>query len=404
MTEVAPSTGGPLSGLRVIEMGTLIAGPFCGQLLGDLGAEIIKVEPPGTGDPMRQWGQALRDGRSYWWSVIGRNKKSVTLNLREEAGQAIARDLIAKSDILIENFRPGTLERWGLGWEVLNALNPGLIMVRVSGYGQDGPYARRASFGAIGEAMGGLRYLAGDPDRPPVRAGLSIGDSLAATFAAFGALAALRERDRTGRGQVVDSALYEAVLAMTESVVAEYAGEGYQRQRSGPILPGVAPSNVYPCADGTDILIAGNQDTVFARLCTVMDRLDLAEDPRFSTHQARGEHQSEIDAIVAAWTAKRPAAEILADLDEAGVPAGRIYTASDMLDDPHFIARKAIIAAEASGLGTVRMQGVVPRLSETPGAVRTTGPSLGEHTDDVFRNLLQLQADDIERLRSKGTI
>lgn len=399
-----PAQAGPLKGVRVLEMGSLIAGPFCGQLLGDLGAEVIKVEPPDGGDPMRQWGHVRRNGRSYWWAVIARNKKSVTLNLREPEGQDIARKLAAESDVLIENFRPGTLERWGLGWETLHALNPRLVMVRVSGYGQDGPYARRASFGAIGEAMGGLRHLAGEPGRPPVRIGISIGDALAATFAALGALAALRARDATGRGQIVDSALYESVLAMTESMVAEYAGEGYQRERSGATLPGVAPSNVYPCADGTDILIAANQDTVFRRLTTLMERPDLAADPRFGSHEARGAHQAEIDAIVAGWTRTLAADEALSRLDEAGVPAGRIYTAADMLADPHFAARKAIIETDTPGLGAVKMQNVVPRLSETPGSVRTPGPELGEHNQGVYRGLLGLPADVLERLRSGGVI
>lgn len=398
------ASNGPLSGLRVLEMGSLIAGPFCGQLLGDLGADVIKVEPPGAGDPMRQWGQVLKDGRSYWWAVIGRNKKSVTLNLREPEGQALARALVAKSDVLVENFRPGTLERWGLGWEAVSALNPRLIMVRVSGYGQDGPYAERASFGAIGEAMGGLRHLAGDPDRAPVRIGVSIGDALAATFAALGALAALRTRDATGRGQIVDSALYEAVLAMTESMVAEYAGEGYQRERSGPTLPGVAPSNVYPCADGASILIAANQDTVFARLSALMDRPDLVSDPRFATHQARGQHQAEIDALVAGWTQTLQSSEALEKLDAAGVPAGRIYTAADMLADPHFAARGALIETETPGLGRVTMQGVVPRLSQTPGRVRAPAPDLGQHNEEIFQGLLGMERGEFDALISKGIV
>lgn len=397
-------SAGPLAGLRVVEMGSLIAGPFCGQLLGDLGAEVIKLEPPGKGDPMRQWGQAVDAERSYWWTVIARNKKSVTLDLRTPEGQALARTLIAGSDIVIENFRPGTVEDWGLGWETLSAANPGLIMARVSGYGQDGPYARRASYGSIGEAMGGLRYLTGYPDRPPTRVGLSIGDSLAGTFAALGCLAALRVRDATGRGQVVDSAIYEAVLAMTESLVPEYAGTGYQRERSGAFLPRIAPSNVYTAGDGVDVLIAANQDTVFARLCETMGQPALARDPRFADHHARGEHQAEIDAIIAEWAARQPSETLLDRLDADGIPAGRIYRARDMLADPHFTARQALVEAMVPGVGAVVMQNVVPRLSATPGAVRAAGPRLGEHTEGVLSPLVEGGADGLEALRTKGII
>ena len=401
MTELSQ---GPLHGLRVLEMGSLIAGPFCGQLMGDLGAEVIKIEPPGTGDPMRHWGHVLKDGQSYWWAVIARNKRSVTINLRTEEGQSLVRDLVAQSDILIENFRPGTLEKWGLGWEQLSTLNPHLVMVRVSGYGQTGPYAHRASFGAIGEAMGGLRNLVGYPDRPPVRVGLSIGDSLAATFAALGCLAALRVRDTTGRGQVVDSSLYEAVLAMTESLVAEYHGEEHTRERSGATLPGVAPSNVYPCADGYDILIAANQDTVFKRLCAMMGQPELAEDSRFRPHQARGANQSEIDAIVSDWTRAQSASDALCMLDDAGIPAGRIFTPADMLADPHFRARNAIVGIDTPGLGEVKMQGVTPRLSATPGGVRAAAPRLGEHTETVLSSLVGLDRPRMDALAYRGVI
>ncbi len=395
---------GPLSGIKVVEMGSLIAGPFCGQLLGDMGADIIKVEPPQGGDPMRQWGHVLKDGRSYWWAVIARNKQSVTLNLREPDGQKLARDLIASCDILIENFRPGVMEKWGLGWETLKAANPKLIMARVSGYGQDGPYATRASFGLIGEAMGGFRRLAGYPDRPPVRMGISIGDSLAATFAALGCVAALRARDITGEGQMVDSALYESVLAMTESMVAEYQGEGYQRERSGSSLPGIAPSNVYPCGDGTDILIGANQDTVFRRLAEVMGQPELGTDPRFATHAARGANQTEIDGIVADWTRSLPSSDALSRLDAAGIPAGRIFGAADMLADPHFAARGALTEVETPGLGPVRMQNVVPRLSATPGGVRSPAPELGEHNDAVLGRLPGIDDARLAELRGRGII
>lgn len=293
---------GPLAGLRLIEMGTLLAGPFCGQLMGDFGAEVIKVEPPNQGDPMRVWGREKAHGKSLWWPVIARNKKSVTLNLRELEGQEIARELIKSADFLLENFRPGTMERWGLGYDELRKINPGLIMIRVSGFGQTGPYSVRAGFGAVGEAMGGLRYVCGDPSTPPSRMGISIGDSLAATFACVGALAALHHKQQTGEGQVVDSAIYEAVLNMMESLITEYDKAGYIRERTGAILPNVAPSNVYPTRDGKFILIAANQDTVFRRLTEAMGRPDLATDERYATHTARGAVQQELDDLIAEWT------------------------------------------------------------------------------------------------------
>lgn len=395
---------GPLAGLRVVEMGTLIAGPYCGQLLGDLGAEVLKVEAPGTGDPMRNWGQVKRDGQSYWWSVIGRNKKSITLNLREKEGQEIARNLIKSADILVENFRPGTMEKWGLGYDILSADNPRLIMVRISGYGQDGPYSKRAGFGSIGEAMGGLRHITGYPDRAPTRIGISIGDSLTATFGALGCLAALRSRDITGKGQIVDSALYESVLAMTESMVPEYCGEGHQRERSGAILPKIAPSNVYLCKGDDSILIAANQDTVFARLCSVMDQPELLEDPKFSDHNARGENQVEIDEVISNWTGTRAAEDVLKALDDAGVPAGKIFQVKDMISDPHYQARKALVDIESPGLGTVTMQNVVPKLSHTPGEVRSPAPKLGQHTQSILQECLDLSSDQIEVLRAKKIV
>ncbi len=355
----------------MLELGTLIAGPFCGQLLGDMGAEVIKVEPPGRGDPMREWGQKTDNGLSVWWPVIARNKKSITLNLRQEGGQAILRELVGKADFLIENFRPGTLEHWHCGWDELSALNPALIMVRVSGYGQTGPYARRAGFGAIGEAMGGLRYIVGDPSTPPSRTGISIGDSLAATHACLGALAALHHRAITGRGQVVDCAIYEAVLTMMESLVSEYDKLGHIRERTGAILPKIAPSNVYPTADGQFVLIAANQDTVFARFAQVIGRPDLMADSKFATHAARGENQAELDALVGAWTLGHSREHVLALMETAGVPAGLIYRAPDMVADPHFLARHALVDVPHPQLGRLRMQNVAPRLSETPGGVWT---------------------------------
>ncbi|GAA2066880.1 CaiB/BaiF CoA transferase family protein [Williamsia deligens] len=395
---------GPLTDLRVVEMGQLLAGPFCGQLLADFGAEVIKLEAPGVGDPMRQWGREKPYGRSLWWPVVARNKKSVTCNMRTADGQRLARDIIGRADIVVENFRPGTLERWGLGYDVLSADNPGLIMARVSGYGQTGPYSTRAGYGSIGEAMGGIRYVTGDPDNPPSRAGISLGDSLAAVFATIGVLSALHGRTATGRGQVVDSAIYEAVLAMMESMIPEWGIAGYQRERTGSVLPNVSPSNVYPTAGGEMILIAANQDTVFKRLAAVMGRDDLAGEPRFAGHAARGENMDELDGIIAAWTADQETEALLERLHDGGVPAGRIYTARDMFDDPHFAARDAIVRLAHPDLGEFPVHNVVPKLSETPGAVRHLGPELGEHNDEVYGGLLGLSEDDRADLRDRDII
>jgi formyl-CoA transferase len=388
----AQTAFGPLQGVRVIELGQLLAGPFCGQLLADFGAEVIKVEPPGTGDPLREWGRERADGRALWFPIVGRNKKSVTIDLRLPAGQDLARQLIAKSDIVVENFRPGTMEKWGLGYEALSAEHPGLIMVRVSGFGQTGPYAGRAGFGAIGEAMGGLRYVVGTPDAPPSRVGISIGDTLAATYAALGATMALHARARTGRGQVVDSAIYEAVLAMMESLITEYQQAGYIRERTGPILPGIAPSNVYPTADGQMILVAANQDTVFRRLAAAMGQPELATDARYATHIARGERQAELDDLIGQWTRLHSAEALEILLEDAGVPAGRIYRAPEIMADPHVRARNAIISVLHPQYGELAMQNVAPRLSETPGGVRHAAPALGADTASVFEALLGLDA------------
>jgi formyl-CoA transferase len=375
---------GPFADLRVIEMGTLIAGPFCGQILGDFGAEVIKLEDPKTGDPMRQWGRSLPKGLSPWWPVIGRNKKSVGLDLRTAEGREIAAALIAKADVVIENFRPGTMEKWGLGYEALAAANPRLIMARISGFGQTGPYSQRTGYGLIGEAMGGLRHITGEADRPPARAGISIGDSLAAMHAAMGIMMALHARERTGKGQVVDAALYESVLAVMENLVTEYGLTGYVRERSGSILPGIAPSNVYPCADDQMILIGGNGDTIFARLCEAMGRDDLKTDPRFATHAARGVNQTELDALIADWSRPQGLDDLLAALDAKGVPSGRVYRAPDMLEDPQFAARDSIVEVDHPVLGTLKMQNAFPKLSATPGKVRWPGPALGAHTDEVL--------------------
>jgi len=398
MTE--PTNRGPLADIRVLELGQLIAGPFCGQLLGDMGAEVIKLEPPGVGDAMRDWGRGL----PVWWSVIARNKKSATLNLREKRGQQLLRELVKKADVLIENFRPGTMEKWGLSYDALSAINPGLIMVRVSGFGQTGPYAERAGYGSVGEAMGGIRYIAGDPDRPPVRTGLSIGDSLAATFACMGALAALHHRANSGVGQVVDSAIYEAVLAMMESTVPEYSEGGFVRERSGAILPKTAPSNVYPTKGGEMIVMGANQDSVFARLCEAMERPELARDARFVDHVARGEHQRELDDLISAWSATLDAEPLLARLERFGVPAGRIYRAPDMLADPHFAARRSIVDVPHPTFAHLKMQDVFPRMSATQGTVRWPGPPLGAHNDEVYGGLLGLSADERAGLARDGVI
>jgi len=401
--EEIPNTG-PLADLRLIEMGTLLAGPFCGQLMGDFGAEVIKIEPPNQGDPMRVWGREKAHGQSLWWPVVARNKKSVTLNLREEEGQAIARDLISKSDFLLENFRPGTMERWNLGYEELAKINPGLIMIRVSGFGQTGPYSVRAGFGAVGESMGGLRYVCGDPSTPPSRMGISIGDSLAATFACIGALTALHHREKTGEGQVVDSAIYEAVLNMMESLVTEYDKADYIRERTGAILPNVAPSNVYPTKDNKMILIAANQDTVFKRLTEAMGQPELAKDERYATHSARGAVQQELDNLISSWTRTINANKLEEIMEEFGIPSGKIYTPADMLEDAHFKAREAIVTTMHPKFGNLKMQNVAPKLSKTPGGIRTPGPELGQHNREIYGEVLAMTAEQMAELEGRGII
>jgi formyl-CoA transferase len=392
---------GPLTDIRVIELGQLIAGPFCGQLLGDMGADVIKIEQPGAGDPMRVWG---RGEHHLWWEVVARNKRSVSINLRVPRGQALARKLIAEADILIENFRPGTLEKWGIAPERLLAENPRLIIVRVSGYGQTGPYSDRAGFGGIGEAMGGWRYVVGDPDRAPSRMGVSIGDSLAATYACMGALAALHDRERTGQGQIVDSALYEGVLQIMESLVPEYVVSGYIRERSGSKLPGIAPSNVYRCSDG-EFLIGANQDTIFRRLCTAMGQPDLADNPRYATHVARGQNQDELDGLIEAWTGTLTVAEVERLMLEHAIPSGAIYRAPEMIDDPHFAAREALIDIDHPRWGAMKMQNVFPKLSRTQGKVRSIAPqTVGEHSAEILGGVLGLSADDQKQLREEGVI
>ena len=405
MSEARDGSHSPLEGVRVVEMGSLLAGPFCGQLLADFGAEVIKVEPPGKGDPMREWGRHRKNGHTLWWPIIARNKKSVTLNLREREGQELARELISGADVVVENFRPGTMERWGLGYEDLSETNPGLVMVRVSGYGQTGPYRERAGFGAIGESMGGIRHVTGFPDRPPPRVGVSLGDSLAATFGAFGAVTALYNREaRNGEGQVVDVGIYEAVLALMESTIPEYALAGHVRGRTGAILPFVAPSNTYPTRDDDYVVIGANADTVFARFAEATGHPEWAEDERYATHNARGENQEELDSMISGWTKEHTVDEVLEVLKEAGVPASKVFTAKDMVEDPHYAARENVVTVQDPEIGPFPMQNVVPRLIETPGKVRWTGPALGQHNDEVYGEVLGLSEEEREALRERGVI
>lgn len=405
MTGGTPS--GPLRGLRIIELGSLLAGPFAARLLGDLGAEIIKVEAPGQPDPLRVWGKGRYKDRSLWWPVQSRNKKCISLNLREAEGQELLLDLARESDALVENFRPGTLERWNLGPAELWGINPGLVIARVSGYGQTGPYAERAGFASAAEAMGGIRYVNGFPDQPPPRMHLSLGDSLAGMFAAQGILAALYWRDSLngGRGQVVDVSLLESCFALLESAVPEYDRLGVVRQPAGTGLPGVAPSNIFKSRDDSWMVIAANADNVFRRLCDAMGRPELSDDPKFATHTARGENQVELEGIVAAWAADHDAAEIDAILNAAGVICGPIYTIADIFSDPHFRAREMLLEHHCPEIGDFTGPGIVPKFSETPGAVGWSGVwEVGAHNDDVFRDLLGRPAEQLNDLAAKGVI
>ena len=396
-----PTNNGALKDIRVVEMGQLLAGPFCGQLLGDMGAEVIKIEPPGAGDPMRLWGQGED---KVQWEVIARNKKSVSLNLRIPEGQALARKLIATADVLIENFKPGTLEKWGLGPDVLHQDNPGLIVARMSGYGQTGPYSSRAGFGGIGEAMGGWRYIVGEPDRAPSRMGISIGDTLTATYGCMGVLAALHSRAHSGKGQVVDAALYESVLQVMEGLVPEYDHGGVIRERSGSILPGIAPSNGYRCSDG-EYMIGANKDEIFRRLASVMGQPELADDPKFTSHIARGRNQIELDEIVNRWTTTLPVDEVDRLMTEHSIPAGRVYRAPEMLADPHFAAREAIVEIETERYGNIKMQNAFPKLSATPSGVRSPAPSqVGQHNALIYGDLLGLDQEALANLAAAGVI
>ena len=396
---------GPLSGIRVVELGSFIAGPFAGQLLGDYGAEVIKVEPPEVGDPMRKWGHCDSEGHSFWWPAIARNKKSIAIDLRSTQGRAVARDLALQSDVVLENFTPGRLAEWQLGYEHLAKDNPGLIMTHVSGFGQTGPRATDPGFGSIGEAMGGIRHTTGWPDRQSTRAGISLGDAIASLFAVIGTMAALNERQHSGQGQEVDVAIYEAVFALMESTVADFELGGHIRGRTGSVLPRVAPSNVYPTADGADVLIAGNADAIFRRICDAMNRSDLADDPRYINHESRGANQTELDDLIAAWTSELPVEELEAILDTNAIPYGRIFTAPDMLADPQFAARQLIERYEDKVLGKdVPMAAPVPNFSRTPGRIASTGPELGQHTDKVLSEVASYSDKQIRELHTQGIV
>ena len=379
----APQDTLPLAGLKVVELGQLIAGPFAAKTLADFGAEVIKVEPPGHGDPLRQW-RLLHDGTSVWWQVQSRNKKSVVLDLREPADRDVVRELIAEADVLVENFKPGVMEGWGLGYDALAERNPGLVMLRISGYGQTGPYRDRPGFGVVAEAMGGLRHLTGEPGRVPVRVGVSIGDTLASLHGVIGILLALNERHRSGRGQVIDIALYEAVFNCMESLLPEYSAFGAVREPAGSALPGIAPSNAYACSDG-QVLIAGNGDSIFKRLMQAIGREDLGNDTALAGNAGRVARVAEIDAAIGAWTATRSVADVLAALTAANVPAGRIYTAKDIAEDPHYRARGMIERVTTADGLAIEIPGIVPKLSLTPGAITRRAPTLGEDTADVLR-------------------
>jgi len=393
----------PLKGLKVIELGTLIAGPFAGKLLAEFGAEVIKIETPGDGDPLRSW-RKLHQGTSLWWYLQARNKKSVTVNLKAKEGQEIVRRLARNADIVIENFRPGTMEKWNLGWDTLSVLNPGLIMVRVSGYGQSGPYRDRTGFGAIGESMGGLRYVTGDPGRPPARVGISLGDALAAMYGVIGALTAVYHRKvNGGKGQYVDVALYEAVFSMMESMLPEYTMTGFIRERSGGALPGIAPSNTYLCRDGKYVVIGANNDSIFKRLMITMERRDLADDPGLANNTGRAQRAEALDQAIGAWTAKYDLDSVLVKLEAAQVPSGKIYNIQDIVEDVHYRARDMIQEFALKGGEKIALPGIVPKLSETPGDTRWLGPELGAHTAEVLTQIGYDAAQQAE-LKQRGVI
>ena len=402
MTTEFKHSPGALAGLKVVELGQLIAGPFAAKTLADFGADVIKIEPPGAGDPLRQW-RLIKDGTSVWWQVQSRNKRSLALDLRQSEAQAIVRKLVKEADVLIENFRPGAMESWGLGPDALLELNPGLVMLRISGYGQSGPYKDKPGFGVVAEAMGGLRHLSAEPGRLPVRVGVSIGDTLASLHGVIGILMALHEKQRSGLGQVIDVALYEAVFNCMESLLPEYSAFGAVRGPAGSALPGIAPSNAYLCKDGKCALIAGNGDSIFKRLMAAIGRDDLAADPALTDNAGRVKRVEEIDAAIGAWTSKLNVAEVLAVLDQAAVPAGRIYTVEDIAADPHYLARGMLADVSMSDGSVLKVPGMVPKLSRTPGQHRRNAPTLGQDTDAVLLDL-GITADQISEMRKRGIV
>ena len=396
-----PATG-PLAGLKVIELGQLIAGPFAAKTLGDFGADVIKIEPPGLGDPLRKW-RLLKDGTSVWWQVQSRNKQSLALDLKRKEAQDIVHKLVAESDVLIENFRPGAMEGWGLGPDELLAINPRLIMLRVSGYGQTGPYRDRPGFGVVGEAMGGIRHLTAEPGRVPVRVGISLGDTLAALHGVIGILLALQERHQSGKGQVIDVALYEAMFNCMESLLPEYSAFGAVRGPAGSALPGIAPSNAYLCKDGGYALIAGNGDSIFKRLMTVISREDLGNDPALADNTGRVARVAEIDAAIGTWAARLSVDEVLAALDSASVPAGRIYTVADIANDPHYAARGMLQQVQMDDGSQLMVPGIVPKLSRTPGSHRRNAPGIGQDSDQVLAGM-GLTTEQIQTLKAQGIV
>ena len=399
MTDTAPT--GPLAGLKILELGQLIAGPFAAKTLADFGAEVIKIESPAGGDPLRQW-RLLHNGTSVWWQVQSRNKKSVALDLKDAQARQIVRRLIDEADVLIENFKPGVMEGWGFGYDELSRTNPGLVMLRISGYGQTGPYKDRPGFGVVAEAMGGLRYLSAEPGRVPVRVGVSIGDTLASLHGVIGVLMALQHRHASGRGQVVDVALYEAVFNCMESLLPEYSAFGVVREPAGSALPGIAPSNAYACRDGW-VLVAGNGDSIFKRLMKAIGRDDLAGDPALAGNTGRVAQVERIDGAIGEWTARHEVAEVLEALTAAQVPAGRIYNARDIAEDPHYRARDMLQAVESADGLTIEVPGVIPKLSATPGGITRRAPTLGEDTEAVLREV-GVTAEQLAQLRARGVV
>ncbi|MDM5332780.1 CaiB/BaiF CoA-transferase family protein [Ureibacillus composti] len=395
---------GPLEGVKVLELGSLIAGPFAGRLFADFGAEVLKVEPPKKGDPIRKW-RLLHNDNSLWWYVQSRNKKSITLDLKNEDAQEVIKELVKEVDIVIENFRPGMLEKWGLSYEELKQINPKIIMVRVSGYGQDGPYKDRPGFGSIGEAMGGIRYLTGYPDLPPTRVGISLGDSVTALYAVIGALMALRHRDQvSGEGQVVDVALYEAIFSLMESTVPEFDKFGVIRERTGSTLPGIAPSNIYLCKDGKYVVIGANGDGIFKRLMVAINREDVLENPLYETNDGRSQDAEYLDSVIGEWTKSLDIESALNILEENGIPAGSIFSVEDMFKDPHYQAREMIVDLDVEDLGKLKVPGIIPKLSKTPGQIRWAGPKLGEHTDEILKEKVGLTDEQIEKLKGLEVI